>query len=66
MGKKARKYHFYEGDFSNPHIGYWHAKKNLEILLSMPKLPNKIFPWLDKKGVLVWLERLENLHKKVV
>ena len=62
---KGRKYHFYEGDFSDPYIGYYHAKRNLEILLSMPKLPNKIFPWLDKRGVMAWLERLESMKRKV-
>ena len=62
---KRRKYQFYEGDFSDPHIGYYHAKRNLKILLSMPKLPNKIFPWLDRKGVKEWINRLESLHRKV-
>jgi len=65
MRGKVRKYCFYEGDFSDPYIGYYHAKKNIEILLSMPRLPNKIFPWLDRQGVLVWQKRLEGLRKKV-
>jgi len=33
--------------------------------LKMPKLPNKIFPWLTKEEVLEWKKRTENLYKKL-
>lgn len=62
---KKRKYVFYEGPFQPLHIGYHQAMANLDILLKMPKLPNKIFPWLTKKEVLEWKKRTESLYKKL-
>jgi len=38
---------------------------NLEILLKMPKLPNKIFPWLTKEEVLKWKKKTKELYKKL-
>ena len=62
---KKRRWVFYEGDFSDIHIGYHLAMANLDTLLKMPRLPNKIFPWLNRAEVMEWKKRAESLYRKL-